>query len=146
LDAPLADQAQDDLVLAISQAVHGLGLGWIARVPAGQLDPARGEERLDALVPGLAVDVLVVVLDGVEGDELLTGSRRALLQVGVEHLLPRGRVNLGRLGEHPVEVEQAGTNTVRKPEHRREPTALVTAGGAVRPGRPRFRDARASPG
>ena len=36
----------------------------------------------------------------------------------VEHLLPGGAMNLGRLGENPVEIEQTGTDAIRKTKHR----------------------------
>jgi hypothetical protein len=39
------------------------------------------------------------------------------MQIGVEHLLPGGSVNLGGLGEHAVEIEQARCHPVRQPEH-----------------------------
>ena len=56
---------------------------------------------------GLAVDVLVVVVVLVEGHEGLAGAAGPLPQEPVEHLLPGGGVNLGRLGQHAVEIEQA---------------------------------------
>ena len=44
------------------------------------------------------------------------GSRPALSEVGIEHLLPGRRVDLGRLGQHSVEIEEARPNLVRQPQ------------------------------
>jgi hypothetical protein len=77
----------------------------------GQLDPARGEEVAHAVEARLAVDVLVVVVDEVER------PLAAILEEGVEHLLPRARVDLGGLGQDAVEVEQAGGDPIGQAEH-----------------------------
>src|SRR5207248_3139519 len=90
--------------------------GRVVRIPLRQSDPSRGQERAHAVVARLAVDVLVVVSDRIEGDKGLAGSVGALLQVRVEHLLPRGGVDLGGLGEDAVEVEEAGADYARQPE------------------------------
>ncbi len=55
-------------VLAVAEPADRLGPGTVRRVAPGQLDPARGEQRRDSLVAGLAVDVREVVLLGVRRD------------------------------------------------------------------------------
>src|SRR5581483_1799467 len=76
-----------------------------------------GQEGSDAVRPRLAVDVAVVVLVAVEGDERAARLRRPGPQEVVEHLLPGGGVDGGGLGQDAVEVEQAGADAVREAEH-----------------------------
>ncbi len=123
LDAVLVDQPQDDLVLSVAEPIHRLSVGRVVGITSRQMDSARLQERLDALVARLAVDVLVVVVTRIEWNELLSAVLSPLLQVGVEHLLPGGGVDLRRLGEDAVQVEEACVHSVREPEHPREPTA-----------------------
>ena len=117
LHALVADQLQHELVLAVAQAVDGLGVGRIVVGALGQLDAAGLEERPGAVGAGLAVHVRVVVLDRVERDELLARPLGPLAQVVVEHLLPGRGVDLGRLGEHAIEVEEAAAHAVRETKH-----------------------------
>src|SRR6266571_1422622 len=116
LDAVALQERHHDLVLAVSETVDRLGRRRVVRIAVGQLDSARGQERADAVVAWLAVDVPVVVGERVEGDELLAGLLGALSQVRVEHLLPGGRVHLGGLGEDAVEIEEAGADPARQPK------------------------------
>ena len=113
----LGDQLQDELVLARAEALHGLGPGRIARGALGQLDSARGEEPAHPIGAGEPVDVLVVLAPRVEGDELLARPFRSGAQELVEHLLPGRRVHLRGLGQHPVEIEEAGGDAVGQAEH-----------------------------
>jgi hypothetical protein len=55
--------------------------------------------------PCPAVHVLVVVAVGIERRERLASLLRAAAEEGVEHLLPGGGMELGRIGEHAVEIE-----------------------------------------
>ena len=112
LHALLADDRQHELVLAVAETVDRLPAGVVARRALWQLDPARGEERADAVVTRLAVDVLVVVGNLVELDERLVALLRALAQILVEHLLPGGRVDLRGLRQHAVEVEQTRRHAI----------------------------------
>src|SRR6266487_4146897 len=116
LDAVAFQKCHHELVLAVSETVDGLGRRRVVRIALGQLDSARGQERANAVVARLAVDVPVVVGDRVEGGELLAGSLGALAQVRVEHLLPGGGVHLGGLGEDAVEIEEAGADPARQPK------------------------------
>jgi hypothetical protein len=111
------DELEHQHILAVAEPGDGLLAGWIVGGPLRQLDAARLEEGAHAVRAGLAVDVSVVVLDGVEGAERLAGPFGALAQVLVEHLLPRRRVDLGGLGEHAVEIEQASGDGVGEAEH-----------------------------
>src|SRR4051794_10570938 len=94
--------------------MNGFCRGRVVRLAFGQFDSAGGQERAHTVIARLAVDVLVVVGDRVEGDELLAGALRALLEIRVEHLLPRGGVHLGRLREDAVEIEEAGADPARQ--------------------------------
>ena len=117
LDSLGADHLQQELVLAVAQAVDGRGVGGIIRVALGQLDAPGGQERPGTVGPRLPVHVLVVVLDRVEGRERLPGLAGPLAQEVVEHLLPRGVVHLGGLGEHTVEVEETAADAIRETQH-----------------------------
>ena len=75
-DPVLVDQPQHDLVLAVAEAVDRLGARRVVLLALGELDAARVQERPDALVARLAVDVSVVVLDGVERHVLGVAGRR----------------------------------------------------------------------
>ena len=106
------------------------------------MDAPRRQEVADAVDAGLAVDVLVVVVVDVEGLERLA-VRSPSAQEVVEHLLPGRGVDAGRLGEHPVEVEQAGPDAVGgRSDHDpgQLPDGDVAGGGhrlGRRPSRPR---------
>jgi hypothetical protein len=117
LDAVAPQEREHEVVLAVAQAVDGLGAGLVVGGAVGELDPARGEERTHAVVARLAVDVVGVVVVG-ERRERVACALRALAQVVVEHLLPRLRVDGRRLRQHAVEVEQAGLDVIRESEHR----------------------------
>src|SRR4051794_18847363 len=60
-----------------------------------------------ALQTRLAVDVLVIVGRAIELLKRRAGALSPITQEVVEHLLPRPRVDLRRLREHAVQVEQA---------------------------------------
>jgi hypothetical protein len=117
LDPVVLDEGEHQLVLAVAEAVDGARVGRVLRRAGGQVDPARGQERRHAVVARLAVHVAVVVRARVELAEGLAGLLRALAQELVEHLLPRGGVDLGGLRQHAVEVEQAGRDPVGQAEH-----------------------------
>ncbi len=148
LDTVLLDQLEHQLVLAVADAADRLGVTRVARRALGQLDPARLQKRAHAVVAGLAVHILVVVLVGVELLELLAGLLGASLEVLVEGLLPRAVVDLGGLGEHAVEVEQACGDGVGQPQHARNLSERAAASacasgeaGALRARRARRRPA-----
>ena len=99
---------QHELVLAVAEAVDRARAGWVVGGALGQLDAPGLQEERGAVGARLAVDVVVVVGVAVEGLERRARRRRSGREEVVEHLLPRPRVDVGRLGEHAVEVEQAG--------------------------------------
>src|SRR3954447_1327312 len=105
LDAVLTDQPQDDLVLSVAEAVDRVRAGVVVRASLRQLDAPGGKKVPDPVVARLAVDVCVVVVVGVEGNEPITAALGPAAQVIVEHLLPRGGMDLRGLGEDTVEVE-----------------------------------------
>src|SRR5439155_17685800 len=78
------------------------------------------EERPDAVGARAAVDVLVVVAMQVEGHEGLAGALGPLAEGLVEHRLPRGGVDSGRVRQHAVEVEEARAHRVGQAEHGRQ--------------------------
>src|SRR4051794_32734401 len=93
--------------------------GLVAVGALGQRDPPAGQEVADAVLAGLAVDVLVVVVLA----EL--GRRRVPTpQELVEGALPGGLVHLRGLGEDTVEVEEAGSDVVGESQHARHVTAI----------------------
>src|SRR5215213_2003247 len=81
------------------------------------MDVSRLQERGDAVQARLAIDELVVVSGPIELLERNAMLLRPLAQERVEHLLPRLRVDLRRLGQHAVEIEQTCRDAIRKPEH-----------------------------
>src|SRR5207247_9642553 len=110
-------ELQDEVVLARPERVDRLGLGRIGGRAHRQLDAARLQERPHAVEARLAVDVLVVVGRPVELVERLAVPLRPLAQEVVEHLLPRPRVDLRRLREHAVEIEETSTDAIGQIEH-----------------------------
>jgi len=61
LNSLLTQYRGEELVLAIAEATDGLGFGAVARITIGQQNAPRPEEGPDAVVTGLAVDVVEVV-------------------------------------------------------------------------------------
>jgi hypothetical protein len=57
LDAVSLQERHHELVLPVPETVDRLGRRRVARIALGQLDSARGQERADAVVSRLAVDV-----------------------------------------------------------------------------------------
>src|SRR5215217_9547053 len=117
LDPLLADQLEHQLVLARAEGMHRLRLRRIGRRAHLQVDRARLQERADALQPWLTVHVLVVVGGAVELLERLPGPLRPVAQETVEHLLPRLGMDLRRLCEDAVQVEQARRDAIRQSKH-----------------------------
>jgi hypothetical protein len=117
LDPLIVDQLEDQIVLAQSQAVDGLGLGRIVRGAEREVDPARLKERAHPVAARLAIDVLLIVPGHRELPERLAGPPRPVAQILVEHLLPGLGVDLRGLGQHPVEVEQARGDALGQVEH-----------------------------
>jgi hypothetical protein len=107
----------EHLVLAVAQSVHGFGVERVVRSALGELNPAAGEERPDAVPASFAVHVALVVGACVERDERLAGALRPGLQIRVEHGLPRAGVDAGGIGEHTIEVEQAGRYPLGQTQH-----------------------------
>jgi hypothetical protein len=107
------DRPQQQLVLPVAQAVHGLRVRRVVRRAVGQLDAAAGQERPHAVRPRPPVDVPGIVRVGVERDEPAAEPLGALGQVRVEHLGPRPVVHSGSVREHAVQVEQARSHVVR---------------------------------
>jgi hypothetical protein len=133
LNATGRQLCQDQVVLAIAQPVDGGCPRRVVRRPLGEVDAPRLEERPGAVQPGLAVDVGVVIGVRIERDELGSRALGALAEEFVEHLLPRRRVHHRGLSDHPVHVEQAGRNTLGKPEHRPSAPGQTTPGSPASP-------------
>ena len=72
------------------------------------------EQRLSAQIEAFTARQEVINVDLVETPKLFPGSSRALLQERVERFLPRSRVDLGRLGQHAVQIEKTGLNAWRQ--------------------------------
>ena len=106
-DALVAQHGGEEGVLPVAQPADRLGRGVVARVAVGQGDPTRGQERADAVVARLAVDVVeVVALDVGLVDDPPLG------QEVHEQLLPGPHVHLGGRRQHPVKIEQCGVVVV----------------------------------
>ena len=141
LDAVLVHEGQHDGVLARAERGHGLRVRRVVGAAVRQVDASRREKGPHAIWAGLAVDVGVIVAVRVEGDELHPPVRGPSLEVGVEHLFPRRRVDGRSLGEHAIEVEQTGAHTGGKSEQnlpfrRRDRIASEPAGSSLAPRRP----------
>src|SRR5664280_3404368 len=87
------------------------------------------QKRARPVIPGLAIDVGVVVGHLVEAGEGLTIGIGPCLQVGVEHLLPGGGVDGGRPGQDPVEVEEAGPYPLGQAQSRGRAHVGTATGG-----------------
>ena len=97
---------------------------WIVSAPGGSWGvpssssmPRAARKDAHPVVAGLAVHVALVVLDLVERDERLSTLLGPCSQEVVEHLLPGRRVDLRRLREDAVEIEQAGFHSFGQAEH-----------------------------
>lgn len=117
LDAVLGNRAQQRIVLAVAEALDGLGIRRVVRVALGQHDASAGEEITDAVRSRLAVDARRVVRPWIERDEPLACPRRPFAQVRVEHLGPSLVVHRRRVRQHPVEIEEARGHAVRQSQH-----------------------------
>ena len=100
-------------------AVGGVGDSRIAVPSFRQLDAAAGEERVHALEPRPPVDVAPVVGAAVEPDEMPTRRLAQAQQKIVEDLGPGPGVQHAAVGEHAVEVVEAGGGAVGQAEHLR---------------------------
>jgi hypothetical protein len=98
-DALFGEGRVERLVLAIAEAVHGIGGRGIRRRAFRHADAAALEEAPNAVVPGLAVDVGEVVVVGIRRDAVRLENRR-------EQSRPRVHVHDGGRREHAVEVEK----------------------------------------
>ena len=108
LHAVRTDLLEDQIVLLVAQPVDRGAARLVVGAAFWQVDAPRLEEGLRTVQPGLAVHVIVVVVAGVERNELLTGLLGPLAQVAVEHLLPRCRVDQRRLRNDTIHVEKTG--------------------------------------
>ena len=68
----------DQVILAVSEAIHCFGLRRVARASLGEPDIARCEKVADAVVARLAIHVEPVVRGDVEGTEYFAYLRRTL--------------------------------------------------------------------
>ena len=112
----LADPPREGLVLAVAEAADGQRAGRIVIAALWQLDAAGRQERPGPVGPGLPVHILLIVR-GPERDERLTRLLRTLAQVAVEHLFPRGAMDLRRLGQYTVQIKEASTHAIRETKH-----------------------------
>ena len=73
LDTVSFDQVEHEVVLAVPEAVHGQRRRRVVGRALRERDPARRQERADAVLPQLAIDVVGVVGRDLEGAERLAG-------------------------------------------------------------------------
>ncbi len=100
--------------------------GRIALLALRKVDAAGVQKRAHTVVTGLAVDVLVIVGNRIEGLKWLAVFIRPRAQKAVEHLFPGRGVNLRGLCEHAVQVKQARAHTVGQAQHRETPARSVS--------------------
>jgi len=93
-------------VLAIAEPMHALHIRAVVGCALWHIDASRFQECGDAIVTRLAIDVPSVVRHDIEGNERLTGGVRAAFEKRIEQLLPRCRVDAGRLSQHAIHIEQ----------------------------------------
>src|SRR5262249_27261833 len=118
LDATQLQESNEELVLALAEPVHRLRAGRVASLPVRKMNTPRCEEGPLAVEAELAIDVALVITDGVERNEWLAGGQRPREQVLVEHLFPRGRVDLGSFRQHAVQIEEKSVDRRRDAERR----------------------------
>src|SRR5215207_3984256 len=100
--ALFSQQCDEELILAIGESADRLGVGTVAGITLGELNASRREERADAVVAWLAVDVVEIVAFDV-------GLVDAPLAEEVDkELLPRPHMHLCGRGQHAVQIEQGG--------------------------------------
>src|SRR5215468_404453 len=102
------DDSVDQVVLAVPEPVHCFGLRGVVWMSLGKLDAARCEKVANAVEAGLPIHIEPVVRDEIERAKCFACLRRALLKVLVEHLFPTGRVDVGGVRYHTVEVKKDG--------------------------------------
>src|SRR5215468_7608999 len=102
------DDSVDQVVLAVPEPVHCFGLRGVVWMSLGKLDAARCEKVANAVEAGLPIHIEPVVRDEIERAKCFACLRRALLKVLVEHLFPTGRVEVGGVRYHTVEVKKDG--------------------------------------
>src|SRR6516162_11705784 len=81
LDPFVFDDLVDQIVLAVPEAIHCLGLRRIVRTSLGDFYTARFEKVANAVVTGLAVHIEPIVRGDIEGVKCFAFLRRTLLKV-----------------------------------------------------------------
>src|SRR5206468_11893160 len=102
----LRERLQEIMIFPVAEAIQRLDLGPVIGAAGGQRYAPSREEASNAGLPGPAVDVLLVVADGVERDEGASLGTGSPLQVVIEELLPGSGVEAGRPRHHAVQVEE----------------------------------------
>src|ERR1700739_2489881 len=74
----------DQVVLAVSETVHGFGLRGVVRASHWEPDTARCEKVANAVVAELTIHIESIVGGDIEGTKCFTSVRRALLKVLIE--------------------------------------------------------------
>ena len=105
---PVLDDRVDQVVLAVPEPAHCLGLRGIVRASLGKPNTARREKVANTVEARLAIHIEPVVRSKIEGTKRFAAPARALLKVLVEHLFPTERVDAGSVGYHAVEVKKDG--------------------------------------
>ncbi len=119
LDAVVLDRLDQQLILAIANAIDGVRVRLVVGFPVGEVDTPRMQEVAHPVGAWFAVDVVAVVA---VGELALT----VLGQDRIEGLLPRLAVHGRSIGEDTVQIEQARGHGFRQSEHHPS-IPLVTA-------------------
>ena len=107
----------EQLILAVCERVDGEGPRRVVGASLGEADPAADEERPDALEAPTPGDQVVVVVAWVERDVRPLAEMRLLREEPIEGLRPDCGVHLGAHRQHAVELEDAGADGGREPQH-----------------------------
>jgi hypothetical protein len=129
LDPILLQALVEVLVLPIAEPTDRLAVGRVGRLASREGYTAGLQEALDAVVPGLAVDITPVVAFDIERAEWLSCLRGAVAEVLVEEMLPACGVHPGGPRDYPIEVEDGGGEVLCA-------HAGIGAGHALQPRRP----------
>src|SRR5262249_46874782 len=102
------DDVVDEVILAVPEPTHRVGLRGVIRGALREVDATGGEKVAHAVEPGLPIHIEPVIRGDLEGTKGFASFRRPLLQICIKHLFPTRCVYSGGVRDHAVKVEQDG--------------------------------------
>src|ERR1700756_1225648 len=106
--ANLCDGMVDQVILAVSEAPQCFDFCRVPWLSFGEFNPARLQKVAHSVETGFPIHAKPVVGGDIEGDERFSLPPRTLLQIRIEHLFPTGRVEVGRIRYHTIQVKKDG--------------------------------------